>query len=177
MKFIKNIFKKNNYNEKEDEFSQINFDDNYIKINNYTIPISSLENDEYEELYFLLVNDNIDQQNIMSAFLKKYGGNVHCAYNGKEGLHMYMENYNKYNMIFMDIQMPIMNGIELTSHIRLSDMLGSKNIPIIAVSGDLSFKQIQNLSNFNFFLEKPFNLENLAYIIRQAKEVYKINSI
>ncbi len=84
-------------------------------------------------LKILLVEDNPDNQNLTRRLLEKVGYGVDIAQNGKEAVEA-VKKYH-YDLILMDIQMPLMDGFEATSHIRaLEKGRGDDRIPIIALT-------------------------------------------
>jgi len=81
----------------------------------------------------LVVEDNLVNQKILSAVLKKFGYQVASANNGKEAVDYLQET--TVDAILMDCQMPVMDGFEATRKIRESE-LPSSNVPIIAVTAN-----------------------------------------
>lgn len=131
------------------------------------IPLDTLGKTPYQGLTFLLVDDDADQLDSMASFLKHHGGAVDCAENGKMGLERYLFDPEKYDMIFLDIQMPVMNGDEAARQIRTSSAPTASTIPIVAVSGNL-FSGSAKESGFDLFLSKPYSMEQLAYAVHHA---------
>jgi CheY-like chemotaxis protein len=78
----------------------------------------------------LLTEDNEINQEIIIGLLENSNIEIDIAKNGKEAVRMYKNNPAKYELILMDLQMPIMDGFEATKIIRAQD----KNIPIIALT-------------------------------------------
>lgn len=115
----------------------------------------------FSNLHSLVVEDNPINQKMIQHTLKNIGITSDCASNGQEGLELYMSD-KKYDVIFMDIQMPIMNGIEATHEILKYEK--SKNIPhtpIIAVTanalkGDREKFMAQGMDEY---VSKPINLD------------------
>lgn len=105
----------------------------------------------------LLVEDN--QMNIMVAekFLKKWELRVEVAHNGKEGVEMMKEN--KYDLVLMDLQMPIMDGYKATRKIRTFD----EKTPIIALTASALLKVRQDViaAGMNDYITKPFDPNEL----------------
>ncbi|WP_420316739.1 response regulator [Ekhidna sp.] len=105
----------------------------------------------------LLVEDN--QMNIMVAekFLKKWELRVEVARNGQEGVEM-MEA-NKYDLVLMDLQMPIMDGYKATRKIRMFD----EKTPIIALTASALLKVRQDViaAGMNDYITKPFDPNEL----------------
>jgi len=108
----------------------------------------------------LLVEDNIINQKVASKILSRWGANITIAQNGQIAVDEIQEN--DYDVVLMDIQMPVMNGIKATTIIRT---LGGKyaKIPIIALTASAVLEVRQNAmeAGLNDFLTKPFKPENL----------------
>ncbi|MDD5457752.1 MAG: response regulator, partial [Candidatus Margulisbacteria bacterium] len=111
----------------------------------------------------LLVEDNPVNLEVMKKILYQMGLEVHLAINGKEAVSKFKAN--KYDLVFMDIQMPEMDGIEATKRIR--HMPKGKKIPIIAMSAyvmnrerDKAFK-----AGMNDYITKPVNFKELESVI------------
>ncbi|MEQ9468702.1 MAG: response regulator [Ekhidna sp.] len=105
----------------------------------------------------LLVEDN--QMNIMVAekFLKKWELIVEVAHNGQEGVDMMQEN--SYDLVLMDLQMPIMDGYKATRKIRTFD----QKTPIIALTASALLKVRQEViaAGMNDYITKPFDPSEL----------------
>jgi len=109
----------------------------------------------------LLVEDNETNQIVASSLLQEYGFEVEIAHNGQEGVTMAQSK--AYDIIFMDLQMPVMDGFEATKAIRNFD----KDIPIIALSAAVmphDREQTQK-SGFNDHLNKPIIKEIFERVI------------
>ena len=123
-----------------------------------------------EEVFFkgmkvLVVEDNPINMKLMETLFNKYGLTVDKAVDGKEAVDKLRAN-NSYNIVFMDIQMPEMNGIEATEIIR-GDI--SKEIPIIALTAAVLQKDRQQAlaAGMNDFIEKPINVDRLKDVLQQ----------
>ncbi len=79
----------------------------------------------------LLVEDNAVNQKLAEILLKKAGYQVVVANNGAEAIEIYSKSPDEYDLIFMDVQMPIMDGIQATEKMREN---GFKDVPIIALT-------------------------------------------
>ncbi|TAE55465.1 MAG: response regulator [Bacteroidetes bacterium] len=108
----------------------------------------------------LLVEDNLVNQKIAAKFLQKWDIEVETAVNGEKALLMLSDR--AYDVVLMDLQMPVMDGYEATSRIRRLD--GPKSaIPIIALTAD-AMQEVRNeviASGMNDFVSKPFNPRDL----------------
>ena len=87
----------------------------------------------YNGLKVLLAEDDPINQSLAVAFLTKLGGTVDTADNGEEAVKLYSEN--QYDIIFMDCEMPHLDGFDATREIRKKEKeLNSKHIPVIAMT-------------------------------------------
>jgi PAS domain S-box-containing protein len=107
----------------------------------------------------LLVEDNMINQEIVIGLLENSGINIDVANNGKEAVDIFGVDNSKYDLILMDIQMPIMDGYEATKIIRSSD----KNIAIIALSANAMKEDIEKslAAGMNEHLNKPIDVDKL----------------
>ena len=78
----------------------------------------------------------------------------------------------QYDMIFMDVQMPVMNGYEATRAIRASKHPSAKSIPIIAMTANAFDDDVRQAldSGMNAHLAKPIDMEKLKKIIAELRE-------
>lgn len=109
----------------------------------------------------LLVEDNSINQKIVLLSLKGKVRNIDLASNGKEALDKF--GTTRYDVILMDIQMPVMNGIVATKKIRELEISSNLQTPIIAItanalSGD---KEACLAAGMNDYISKPFQVEML----------------
>ncbi|MBF0449142.1 MAG: response regulator [Candidatus Magnetomorum sp.] len=109
----------------------------------------------------LLVEDNEINQQVATELIAKAGFFITVANNGREGVHAVLEN--DFDLVFMDIQMPEMDGFEATAHIRQSTKKSIENLPIIAMTahalvGDRE-KCLQ--AGMNDHISKPIDPEEL----------------
>lgn len=125
---------------------------------------------EIEELLngyrVLLVEDNLINQKITSMILKKEGCLIDLAKNGAEGFEKYKES--SYDLVLMDIQMPVMDGLEATRRIReFEKSNNNQHTLIIAVSSNALTTDRENAmaSGTDGFLAKPFKREELFQLL------------
>ncbi|MFW5721438.1 MAG: response regulator, partial [Bacteroidota bacterium] len=109
----------------------------------------------------LLVEDNLINQKIVLLSLKKAVKNVDVANNGKEALDKF--GSVKYDLILMDIQMPIMNGIVTTKKIRNIEKSTNTHTPIIAITANalLGDKEECLAAGMDDYISKPFQIDTL----------------
>ena len=130
-----------------------------------------------ESYNILVVEDEVINQKLVKKILEKYGHTVLVCSNGAEAI----ENLDtlKFDIILMDIQMPVMNGIEATIRIRKAEKKTKKRIPIIAMTANafLSDKEKCFSVGMDEFISKPINInEMLQKINMKISEALKKNS-
>jgi len=119
-------------------------------------------------LNVLLVEDNFLNQKVVIATLEKAGHKVDLAENGKIAVDLYQENI--YDLILMDIQMPIMDGIEATKNIRKLEKENNRAaIKIMAVTAFALERDKEQCLNAGMdeFLSKPFKPNELLALINK----------
>ncbi len=120
--------------------------------------IHTIKENQRSKVKILLVDDNNINLIIAEKLLLKMGFHTGKAYNGKEAISELTKN--NYNFVFMDIQMPVMNGLQATDSIR-NEAAGyhNKDIPIIALTANYTMNDRENCSKvgMNEFLTKPYN--------------------
>ncbi len=112
----------------------------------------------------LLVEDNELNREIAEEIIGETGVTVETAEDGQEALEKFKKSgENYYNMILMDIQMPIMNGYEATKAIRSLARKDAAEVPIIAMTANAFTEDIQRSKNagMNEHLTKPLDIEQL----------------
>ena len=126
-------------------------------------------------LKVLLVEDNKTNQLLANTRLTRWGCEVEIANHGQEAIDLLEKNY--FDVILMDIQMPIMNGFEATTSIRSSENLNYNQIPIIAMTAHASHKEAERAikRGMNDYIFKPFDADILHKKI--LKHTIKTNLI
>ena len=109
----------------------------------------------------LLVEDNLINQKIVVLSMKSHVKNIDIANNGKEALDKF--GTSKYDIILMDIQMPIMNGITSTKKIREIEKSIGTHTPIIAITANALLGDKEECINAGMdeYISKPFQIEML----------------
>lgn len=131
-------------------------------------PVAAEQEESEEELFdrprILLCEDNEINTEITRALLEKKGCMVDCVANGQEGLEKYkLEKAGYYNVILMDIRMPVMNGLEAAKAIRKTGREDAEKIPIIAMTADAfdEDKIVSLKAGMNAHLSKPIQPKQL----------------
>ena len=125
--------------------------------------------ENYAGKRILLVEDNELNREIATEIIGMTGVTIDSAENGKIAVEKVMEAPEKwYDLIFMDIQMPIMNGYEATAAIRA--LAGSRGkVPIIAMTANAFAEDVQLAKNtgMNEHIAKPLDLSKLNDVLKQ----------
>lgn len=125
--------------------------------------------ENYAGKRILLVEDNELNREIAAEIIGMTGVTIDSAENGKIAVEKVMEAPEKwYDLIFMDIQMPIMNGYEATAAIRA--LAGSRGkVPIIAMTANAFAEDVQLAKNtgMNEHIAKPLDLNKLNDVLKQ----------
>ncbi|MEA3444940.1 MAG: response regulator [Bacteroidota bacterium] len=129
-----------------------------------------------EALSILVAEDNVINQRVARFNLERFGHTVQIAENGIEAIEKYKETH--FDLVFMDIQMPEMDGIEATKEIRrIENEKGvDVEIPIIAMTANTMKGDRENFLNagLNDYIGKPFKADQLfnllERIIKQTKK-------
>jgi len=121
---------------------------------------------------FLCAEDNELNAEILMELLKIEGAECTICENGKRVLETFEQSVpGDYDMILMDVQMPVMNGYEATKAIRRSSHELAKTIPIIAMTANAFSEDIQHslAAGMNAHISKPVDMKTLEKTIRSIK--------
>ena len=119
----------------------------------------------YKEKRILLAEDNDLNAEIAQTLLGSYDFQVERRKNGKEALKSYLKRpVGYYDLILMDIQMPVMDGLTAAREIRKSGKKGAQEIPIIAMSANAFKEDVERSLNagMNAHTTKPIEIEKLV---------------
>lgn len=131
-------------------------------------PIKAEPENGSNKVKILLAEDNLTNQKVAKRFLEKLGHQVDLVCNGKEAVEV-LKSTN-YDLIFMDIQMPVMDGIEATKKIRNPESgILNNNVPIIAMTAYALKGDRERLleAGMNDYIAKPINSKELARIVEK----------
>lgn len=130
--------------------------------------VFKLSDADYSGKRILLVEDNELNREIAVEILSSTGATVDTATNGLEALEiMTSVSIDYYNLIFMDIQMPVMDGYEATRRIRLLPHLNMTRIPIVAMTANAFSEDILHAvkAGMNNHLSKPIDIKALIKVL------------
>ena len=131
------------------------------------------DNADIAGMRILVVEDNDINWEIISMMLQMQGVEAERAENGKLGVERIADSKEgEFNLVFMDIQMPVMNGIEATKRIRKLEKPWQANIPIIAMTADAFSENVTECLNagMNGHIAKPVDMKLVIREIKRIKE-------
>jgi len=117
--------------------------------------------------HLLLVEDDLINQRLTLMILENQGYSVEVANNGLVAVEKFKSS--PFDLILMDVQMPVMNGLEATREIRrIENTLGSSpRVMIYALTANAQIQDRKNCVDVGMdgFINKPFNMEKLPHLI------------
>ncbi|MDD4076106.1 MAG: ATP-binding protein [Eubacteriales bacterium] len=119
----------------------------------------------------LLVEDNAMNREIANRILSETGAAVTEANDGKSAVETFANSPDGYfDLIFMDIQMPVMNGYEATAAIRALDKEDAATVPIYAMTANTFDEDVRQIKNagMNGHIGKPYNPPALFSVLKEA---------
>jgi len=119
-----------------------------------------------DSIKILIVDDIFTNRLLLSELIKTTGNEVVQAENGQQAIDLLKDD--EFQLVFMDIEMPVMNGIETTEYIRKEMPYPVNNIPIIALTAhnpDLFFDDYSDVG-FDELITKPYSVDKIREKIR-----------
>ncbi|MDR2822103.1 MAG: response regulator [Acholeplasmatales bacterium] len=146
-------------------------------INNCVLEMYHLENEllnsrieelDFSKYHIILAEDLEINREIVISLLESTNINIVSAENGLEALNLFKENPKKYQLIFMDVQMPEMNGYESTREIRKLNSKEALEIPIVAMTANVFKEDIEKClaAGMNAHIGKPIDYNDLLRILK-----------
>ena len=120
--------------------------------------------------YSILLAEDVEiNREIVLALLEPMRLTIDCTENGLAAVRLFIESPYKYDMIFMDVQMPEMDGYEATRQIRALDAPRAKSIPIIAMTANVFHEDVQKClaAGMNDHIGKPFEMADVMEKLRK----------
>lgn len=137
-------------------------------LNNQPLPVSFTPQQPALSLRVLCVDDNLANLKLLDAFLSDMGVNTLLATSGEQALHLLTEH--PVDLIFMDVQMPGMDGPQTTSELRLlEEIAGFEPVPIVALTAHALESERRQLlqCGMNDYLTKPITMEQLRHSLNK----------
>ena len=131
----------------------------------------SLDDYSVEGMRALVVEDNVLNMEIFRCILEDSGMEVTCAVDGQEAVEIFEKSAPDYfGVIYMDIMMPRMNGLDAARTIREMKRRDARRVPIIAMSANSFAEDIINsrLAGMNVHLAKPLDAEKIIIALKQC---------
>ena len=131
------------------------------------------ENISFKGQTAMLVEDNDVNMEIAHFFLEELGFQIISAKNGKEALELFQkEPENTFDFIFMDVMMPVMDGLEATKRIRALPSAYAKKIPILAMTANAFQEDRQSCLEvgMNGHIAKPLKKEDIIKELLRSQE-------
>jgi PAS domain S-box-containing protein len=126
----------------------------------------TLAEETKHSIHILLVEDNLINQKLAGFMLSKAGYRLTTAANGEEAVNLYTAEPGKYHLILMDIQMPVMDGLEAAQRIREK---GFHHIPIIAMTAESMKGDMEKCieAGMNDYIAKPIRRDLLYKMVKK----------
>ena len=127
--------------------------------------------DDFKDKHLLLVEDNELNREIAMEILSEYGFRIDTAENGAAAVEkIAASRIGEYDLILMDIQMPIMDGYEATRAIRALEEPALAGIPILAMTANAFDEDRKTAleSGMNDFLSKPIQIDELVQMLQNV---------
>jgi len=126
---------------------------------------------EYDDFsgYCVLIAEDVEvNREIVQALLEPTKIAIECAEDGSQALEMFKKDPDRYSIIFMDVQMPVMDGYESTRLIRSLDIPRAKEIPIIAMTANVFREDIEKstAAGMDGHIGKPIDIEKLFDVLK-----------
>ena len=136
---------------------------------------TNITNDKMEiglRLNILVVDDNQINRILVNKVLQKWGAQADFAENGEEAIDKIVSNMN-YDVVLMDIHMPVMGGLEATQVIRAKPEAYFQQLPIVALTASMLSSEINQMDSvgMNDFILKPFDPKTLFEKLSRYQKV------
>ncbi|MDL2216690.1 response regulator [Desulfovibrio sp. OttesenSCG-928-M14] len=135
-------------------------------------PAKTIKAVDLQGFCILLAEDVHINREIVLAILEPTGIIVDCAENGVQAVEMFRDNAKRYDLIFMDVQMPEMDGYEATRHIRAMTVPNAASIPIVAMTANAFREDVEKClaAGMNGHVSKPLDFDEVMDTLRMYLE-------
>ena len=133
--------------------------------------IPTADDDVVRGMHILVVDDIEINRMILTSILDTLGATCDSACNGQEAVEQFEKSRpGEYDLILMDIQMPVLNGYGATRAIRASEHPSARTVPIIAMTANAFVEDVRNAleSGMDAHISKPIQVDNMKVKIRQV---------
>ena len=144
------------------------FNGDAIRENDISLEKSAKTTSDFGNHIILLVDDVEINREIVIAMLEDKNLTIDTAENGTQAVEMFTNEPDRYSMIFMDVQMPEMDGYTATQRIRaIEDTPAAKNIPIIAMTAHVFREDVEKClaAGMNGHIGKPIDIDELTMML------------
>ncbi len=134
------------------------------------------KSDMFSGMHALVAEDNVINQKLITKILNDFGLTVTLANNGEEAVNL--RKQNDYDLIFMDIQMPVLGGIDATEQIlHFEKSAGLRHTPIIALTANALQGDREKYidAGMDDYTSKPINIDQIQFLLETYSPKYKSN--
>jgi CheY-like chemotaxis protein len=114
----------------------------------------------------LVIEDDIDIRESLQEFLESEGHRIETAENGERALELLTKPESKFDLILLDLMMPVMNGVEFRNRQALHPEYS--RIPVVVISADNHTREIADSLGLPICVQKPMNLDDLLGAIEKS---------
>ncbi|MGI6665009.1 MAG: response regulator [Christensenellaceae bacterium] len=127
------------------------------------------EDHDWAEKHILLAEDIEINREILAALLAETKVQIDFATDGQEAIDMVLSAKGKYDLVLMDVQMPVLDGLEATKRIRALSLPAAQTLPIIAMTANAFKEDVQACldAGMNDHIAKPIELDRLYEVLAQ----------
>ncbi|GHV01794.1 hypothetical protein FACS1894211_12160 [Clostridia bacterium] len=136
--------------------------------------VSAQKAADFAHLTIMLVEDVPLNREIIITLLEDTGIKIIAAENGAEAVDLFNEDPFKYNLIFMDVHMPVMDGYEATRQIRSLEVPVARTVPIVAMTANVFKEDVEKClaAGMNDHIGKPVDIDQVIEKIRKYTAVF-----
>jgi two-component system, sensor histidine kinase len=127
---------------------------------------------DYKQKKILIVEDNIVNQELVKENFEKIGFQVVLANNGAEAVDEF--DKDEFDVILMDLMMPVMDGVEATKQIRAKEEGKDKKVPIIALTANNVFENVKQICykvGMDRYATKPMDMNEIIKYLKELEVI------
>jgi len=118
----------------------------------------------------MIVEDNTVNRKLLQTMLSGFGCSCICVTNGKEAIEVFRKNEHRFSLIFMDVHMPVLDGISATKEIKkIEKELNLDETPIIGATADCEINAIKEMKEAGMIslVFKPYSIDCIKNALKQ----------